>query len=528
MLADKIQTGQLIIDLRLRKVWCDDTALDVSGLTFTMLRALVLADNQVLSNDALVAAVWKNKVVSDETVAQRISLLRKSLGGEKNTYIESVRGEGYRWVQSVSAVPLDTSGNTSTHYSNTKKRLIVGMVAFLIVAVLIGISQIIDSPVATVERRESAIDVDTLILNRADKYASHFNARDNANAIQLYRQYLQTHPDDIRAIRGLTQALLHAVSKFGGAVELLVDAGTYSEDLINQNPHEPYHIWLRGFYFDVQGNITDAIAWYEKGVVAAPDSNELKGALAHLYVQKGRLYDALVLNDETKGSEQHYQFLQTAQIYRLAGLKKQALDSFHLAYRLSPDDAFTNIALAQQYIVDGQLDMAQSVIDQLHQARIVTAGTKQVEAIILLMQDKRLPANDAIKQAMQLKPGSVYAEAWGDWMQREADTQSGAIADSTINSVLEKPWGPEAAIEQLNQWPNIWVMKAIKAQANARSEQALHYLKLAVSQGYLDHQWLETIPPFASLRGNPEWVALIALAKQKAALEKRKIEKYLS
>ena len=134
MLTDKIQTGQLVIDLRLRKVWQGDTDLDISGLTFTMLRTLVLADNQILSNDALVAEVWNNKVVSDETVAQRISLLRKSLGGEKNTYIESVRGEGYRWVQPVATVALDTSGSTTSHYSNTNKRLIVGMVAFLLVA----------------------------------------------------------------------------------------------------------------------------------------------------------------------------------------------------------------------------------------------------------------------------------------------------------------------------------------------------------------------------------------------------------
>ena len=51
----------------------------------------------------LIRDVWDDVVVSDETLAQRVRLLRQALGEDSQNprYIASVRGRGYRLICEV-------------------------------------------------------------------------------------------------------------------------------------------------------------------------------------------------------------------------------------------------------------------------------------------------------------------------------------------------------------------------------------------------------------------------------------------
>src|SRR6202142_86632 len=57
-----------------------------------------------VSNDSLMARVWPGRIVSPETVAKRVNLLREALGDNAQDphYIAGVRGRGYRLVAAVS------------------------------------------------------------------------------------------------------------------------------------------------------------------------------------------------------------------------------------------------------------------------------------------------------------------------------------------------------------------------------------------------------------------------------------------
>jgi len=86
-----IQIGDLLLDPRQRSVRRGSETISLAPAVVTM--------------DQLLTEVWGDVVVGDETVKQRVSMLRQSLreGGDEPRYLESVRSIGYRLIPSVSA-----------------------------------------------------------------------------------------------------------------------------------------------------------------------------------------------------------------------------------------------------------------------------------------------------------------------------------------------------------------------------------------------------------------------------------------
>src|SRR5882672_9340208 len=70
----------LSIDLDTRQVQRADCTLEVTGLSFDLLACLLVRGNAVVPFDELMAAVWAPAVVNEETVTQRVKLLRQALG----------------------------------------------------------------------------------------------------------------------------------------------------------------------------------------------------------------------------------------------------------------------------------------------------------------------------------------------------------------------------------------------------------------------------------------------------------------
>src|SRR6185312_12674563 len=88
----------LHIDLDAKRVERAGHTLDVTGLSFDLLACLLARGNAVVTFDELMAAVWAPAVVNEDTVTQRVRLLRQALGddGRHPRYIRSVRGRGYQ------------------------------------------------------------------------------------------------------------------------------------------------------------------------------------------------------------------------------------------------------------------------------------------------------------------------------------------------------------------------------------------------------------------------------------------------
>lgn len=84
----------------------DGQDIPLSRLNLGVLATLVEKSPAVVSVDDLLDTVWGNTVVNEETVKQRIKLLRQALGDDPADprYIQVVRGRGYRLLPDVKHV----------------------------------------------------------------------------------------------------------------------------------------------------------------------------------------------------------------------------------------------------------------------------------------------------------------------------------------------------------------------------------------------------------------------------------------
>lgn len=90
----------LVLDHGRKRVLRNGEVVEVTGLSFDLLAALMEASPEPLSNEELAERVWKRCHVTDHTVAQRVAMVRKALGDQSDEprYVRTVRGRGYAFV----------------------------------------------------------------------------------------------------------------------------------------------------------------------------------------------------------------------------------------------------------------------------------------------------------------------------------------------------------------------------------------------------------------------------------------------
>jgi two-component system alkaline phosphatase synthesis response regulator PhoP len=94
-----LHVGGITIDPRRRSVTVDDQAIDLTFSEFQILHFLARRPGWVFTRSQIVDAVrGDNYPVTDRSVDVQIAGLRKKLG-QYSTYIETVRGVGYRFKE---------------------------------------------------------------------------------------------------------------------------------------------------------------------------------------------------------------------------------------------------------------------------------------------------------------------------------------------------------------------------------------------------------------------------------------------
>lgn len=93
----------LTLDIQRGELTRGEAVISLPKLSYDLLHALATASPTLLRQSQLMAMVWPDRVIGDETLKQRVKLLRKSLSdnASKPTYIEAVRGRGYRLIPQV-------------------------------------------------------------------------------------------------------------------------------------------------------------------------------------------------------------------------------------------------------------------------------------------------------------------------------------------------------------------------------------------------------------------------------------------
>ncbi|BAZ44028.1 two-component response regulator [Chondrocystis sp. NIES-4102] len=92
--ANKIQRGNMILDLRTRKIQVNNEEVELSAREFTMVEIFFRHPEQIVTRERLLNLVWGyDYCPASNIVDVYIGCLRKKLG---NKSFETVRGVGYR------------------------------------------------------------------------------------------------------------------------------------------------------------------------------------------------------------------------------------------------------------------------------------------------------------------------------------------------------------------------------------------------------------------------------------------------
>ncbi|NVK88311.1 MAG: winged helix-turn-helix domain-containing protein [Gammaproteobacteria bacterium] len=513
------QSGDIAVNTDTREVWLSGERINLPKLTYRFLLVLLENADKCVSFEQLITEVWQHRSVGDDTIAQRASLLRKSLAQSSVDYIETVRGEGYRWC-----VPVSRSQTLPKPEQKSRWRFGVGtLVVLLITTIAVWLQRVsmevpeaatgVESTASNPSSAGQTLDKSEFAFQRAEQYRRAFNGRSNRIAIDLYRTSLEQQPEHVAAKMGLAISLLHQVSKFNGASGLLIEADQLTAELLANQPQRAQVVWLRAFYFDVSGHINAAIEGYETALALAPDSLESKGALAYLYVQKGRLHEALHLNIDTLGSKQQYQLLQIAECLMLAQLPELAQQWFINAKELAPDNILATVGLARFYFTQDQWQQARALLEALHEQGLGSSDSYLLLAQIAVAQGQLNVAEQLLAQGQALKPDSYYVYAWQRWL---AATQ-------------QQPWlHPSPLLQPLSDddWPNLWVAQAVIEMANNDQAQALRALQKAYQLGYRNARMLERLTPLLPLLQSPSFQSILNKMNTVAISEQIKMKGY--
>lgn len=100
--GDGFAFGPYQLDTRSKRLLSDGEPIAIGSRQFDLLRVLLSKPGHVFSKDQLIQAAWPDVAVSDNSLEQAISSLRRTLdSGGRRQYIETLARRGYRFAEPV-------------------------------------------------------------------------------------------------------------------------------------------------------------------------------------------------------------------------------------------------------------------------------------------------------------------------------------------------------------------------------------------------------------------------------------------
>ncbi|WP_298915306.1 tetratricopeptide repeat protein [uncultured Algimonas sp.] len=256
---------------------------------------------QVVTREALDAALWPGVIVGEDVLSRTLSKLRKALGDSASDpiFIETIPKRGYRLL--VPVRPIEPSEAQAARPRRQRLLLWIGSAALILIAIA-GIVRIggdapslppdagtpVASDMAEAER----------LTRRADDLYMNFTRADNEAAISLYERAVAADPAYAPAQAGLANALVQRVVRWSGrpgsgmAADSLTEAmrtGITStaearaaldravrlgERAVRDSPRDADTHKALGFALSASGRLDDAERAFDAAIAADPEAWE--------------------------------------------------------------------------------------------------------------------------------------------------------------------------------------------------------------------------------------------------------------
>lgn len=220
----RYRVGDLIVDAGTCRLLDGDKEIPVPKLSFDLLLALLRHAPNVVTTSELMDEVWGDVVVAEETVTQRVKLLRDLLGSDRREIVRTVRGRGFRIDAPVEVIGTDGVRGAPTNQSKVKRhrRHPTARRHYLLTAAAVVLLSITLYAYFIGEREVDIVDGQTaLIAEPADRTIAVVPFLNASGSPE--NEYLSD---------GITETLLHILTK---AADLQVTARTSAFAFKNEN-----------------------------------------------------------------------------------------------------------------------------------------------------------------------------------------------------------------------------------------------------------------------------------------------------
>ena len=128
----KYRFSDFVLNTELRELTHQNQLITLTRRNYDLLHYLLQNQDKIHSKDDLVEHVWSGRIVSDNTIDQSISKLRKTLNQyQAGDFIEVIYGQGVKFVASEPA-------GTDKQITVGKQRLWFLTAAVILVLIMVG------------------------------------------------------------------------------------------------------------------------------------------------------------------------------------------------------------------------------------------------------------------------------------------------------------------------------------------------------------------------------------------------------
>ncbi|MCJ8319067.1 MAG: winged helix-turn-helix domain-containing protein [Colwellia sp.] len=503
----------LTIDSLEFQVTRNSEIIKLPKLSFELFLYFLNNSEQICSIDNLAENVWRTTQVSDETIVQRITLLRKALNDNSKhpIYIASIRGRGYRLIQPVyQQDKKQPKSKPILLYSAALCILCVGLVFFI---------WLVNAPEQALTRN-SVENHKIELLDRAKYYQKIGQQDDLTRAVTLYRQLLAQQPDNIKVLIGLSNSLNKLVCRYNFDRKHAIQAQKLAEHAIILQNKDAGSWQALGFSWDCQGNLEKALSAYLKAVELAPaDANSRLGA-AHLFTTKGKWLKSLQLIQQSKALNHNAEVieLQLAKIYELSGLFHQAEVLYKKLFQLYPDNVFINEAYPRFLYIQGNLSEAKKAFNIAFARKTNSAYLYSYYAELTWLLEGREHSLPWFTKASKINPNKSYPKTIEAILTKSITIAQAKEKITLLNESIQ--WG--------DTWPITFVEKALLQLAVLKQpHSSITTLRQAVESGYMESEYLLISPIFNPLKETPDFFQLIDQINQQRAQLKQILKQKL-
>lgn len=492
----------LTIDLARQRVERDGVPLDVAGLSFRLLACLVERGDRVVGFDELMAGVWAPAVVNEETVTQRVRLLRQALGDDARQprYVRTVRSRGYQ----LGAPPVPVSDEVPRH--RTLWPAVAAVAVLAAAAIGVGFLARDQKPAVTAQHE---------ILERARWYGAMGQRDNNERALALYDRALREAPDDVDALAGASRTRAARTCLYNAGPDEARDALRLATRAVSVRADSAGAWSGLGYARDCLGDIPGAIAAYERAVRLDPSDDATRSSAAYLYQEQGRLADALHANLDMHGDPSRVRFreVQIAREYELLGFTAAAEGRYRHAFDLSPDNVFANIGWPAFLFAQQRFDEANVALAEARRRGTARAELAQLEGELALRRGDRAAAARAFAEAKALRPSATLPTTLAT-LFGAAPVDAAWLRERIAMARSAVPGDP---------WPGSRLELALLLEAAHDRRSALAALSDAVDKGWRDAGYLRASPLFASLTADPGFTAVTDAIDRRVAAERERV-----